>query len=85
MTKCIAQKDLFQPIKSRKIDVAFDGGCVTSDAGVLLLRQADQLIDLTQRVARIIPDKRRQKSVLHAIQTMIQQRVYGLLWIPISH
>ena len=78
MTKCTTKKELFQPVKSRKIDVAFDGGCVTSDAGILLLRQVDQQLDLTRRVARMIPDKRRQKSVMHGIQTMIRQRVYGL-------
>ena len=78
MTQCTTKKKLFQPVKSRKIDLAFDGGCVTSDAGVLLLRQVDKQLDLTRRVAQMIPDKRRQKSVIHRIQTMIQQRVYGL-------
>ena len=50
MTQCTTKKELFQPVKSRKIDVAFDGGCVTSDAGILLLRQVDKLLDLTRRI-----------------------------------
>ncbi|MCD4652988.1 IS1380 family transposase [bacterium] len=78
MTNCIDQKALFQPVKSRKIDISFDGGCITSDAGVLLFRKADKLINLTDRIATLLPDKRRTKSIKHSALEMLRQRVYGL-------
>ena len=78
MTNCKHQKALFQPVKSHKIVMDFEGGCVTSDAGALLLRKADQAINLIQRVAEVIPDSRRSKSIQHSTRDMIRQRVFGI-------
>lgn len=78
MTNCKHQKALFQPVKSREIVLDFEGGCVTSDAGALLLRKADEKINLTNRLSRILPDSRRLKSIRHTNRDMLRQRIYGL-------
>lgn len=43
----------------RVIAASFDGGDLSSDAGVLLLRRADERIGLTRAVARVFADERR--------------------------
>jgi len=41
MTECNQTELKFSALKERKVRVNFHGGEVTSDGGVLLLRQAD--------------------------------------------
>ena len=57
---------------------AFDGGRLTSDSGVLLLREADRLFDVTGRPAACFADYRDPERVEHPLQTLIAQRVLGL-------
>ncbi len=49
----------------------------TTDGGSLLLRKADQKINLTKRVSKIIKDNRNNKKK-HSIISMLRQRIYGL-------
>lgn len=60
------------------VEANFDGGQVCSDGGLLLLRKADQRLELTELAALCIRDKRRPDLVKHTIQKLIQQRVYGI-------
>ena len=78
MTNCKAQRELFQGLKHRKIEVNFKGGNVTSDGGILLIREADKYLRLTQRASEMLDDPRRQKSCKHDTVTLLRQRVYGL-------
>ncbi len=61
-----------------RVEADFSGGNVTSDAGVLLLRQADRYLGLTVSIARLLEDPRRQPSCEHSVLSMPRQRVYGL-------
>lgn len=78
MTNCNYQLELFQGFKNHKIEVNFDGGNVTSDGGVLFLRQADKILNLTPRAAEFLNDPRRQASCIHESLEMLRQRVYGI-------
>ncbi|NIO86101.1 MAG: IS1380 family transposase, partial [Candidatus Aminicenantes bacterium] len=78
MTKCKFQTDLFPRVKSKKIGISFDGGDVTSDAGIFLLRQADKTLKLSHKVSKIIPDPRNPFFITHSQDSMIQQLLYGL-------
>jgi hypothetical protein len=78
MTECSTDRDLFPVCKSREIRVDFHGGNITSDAGGLLLRQADRKAKLTEAVAAVLSDPRRQKSCEHRLLPLLRQRVYGL-------
>ncbi|MBN1552242.1 transposase [bacterium] len=78
MTNCTYQLELFQGYRHRKIEVNFEGGNVTSDGGVLFVREADRILDLTRRAAAMIHDPRRQASCIHEVREMLKQRVYGL-------
>jgi hypothetical protein len=68
----------FASCKRRKVTALFGGGAVSSDGGVLLLRQVDRRLGLTAGVAAALGDSRRQASCLHAGRSLLRQRVYGL-------
>ena len=78
MTECKQIAFDFPTCKSRKIHVDFNGGEVTSDAGVLLLRQADRKLKLTEDLHRRLNDPRRQASCDHRQIEMLRQRIYAL-------
>jgi hypothetical protein len=56
MTKRIRKALEFPRCKGRVVVAAFDGGAVTSDAGVLLLRQADRRLGLMNLETAIAAD-----------------------------
>jgi hypothetical protein len=60
------------------VEANFAGGDITSDGGVLLLRQVDRVLDLSEAVAQALGDGRRQASCWHDAVSMLRQRVYGL-------
>ena len=68
----------FPGVKRRKVQASFTGGEVTSDGGVLVVRQADKKLNLTKAVARALEDGRREKSCTHTLLSLLRQRVYGL-------
>lgn len=81
MTECYQNDQMvfpFPPCQRRRVEASFSGGEVTSNGGVLLLRQADRRLGLLKSVAKALPDERRQKSCAHSVLTMLRQRVFGL-------
>jgi hypothetical protein len=78
MPNCTALADLFPSLGRRKIDVRFDGGDVSSDAGVLLLRQVERKLGLLKAVAQVLPDPRHPFLITHTTEQLLRQRVFGL-------
>ena len=52
-------------VKGRRVRVDFKGGEVTSDAGLLLIREVDRRLGLTEQAARQLVDKRQKGKVRH--------------------
>ncbi|MGZ9104031.1 MAG: IS1380 family transposase [Rhodoplanes sp.] len=77
-TECIPGQLEFEGFDGRRVVAAFDGGAVTSDAGAVLLREADQAIGLIGRVAACFTDHRAADQVIHALPTLIGQRVVAI-------
>ena len=78
MTDCSSLSFDFPACRKRRVEADFSGGHITSNGGVLLLRQADRLIGLTASVARRLIDTRQRGKVAHRFVDMLRQRVYGL-------
>ena len=78
MTECTQSTLDFPVCKRRRVQASFDGGEITSDGGVLLLRQADRVLGLSEAVAQALGDGRRQASCWHDGMSLLRQRVYGL-------
>jgi Transposase DDE domain group 1 len=68
----------FPGFGSRKIQADFSGGDVSSDGGLLLLRQVDRWLGLTKRLGELLPDRRDPDRITHPLETLLQQRLYGL-------
>ena len=62
------------PVAGKPVHVAFDGGRLTSDAGVLLLAEIERKLDLAERLARCIEDPRAPERVRHRLAEMIRFR-----------
>lgn len=72
------QAFFFDDLGPRQVQADFSGGTLSSDGGVLLLRQADTALGLTRRVAECFVDGRQQVYVDHSVQQLVAQRIYGL-------
>lgn len=77
-TDCSYQPLLFQDLHRRKVVVDFSGGTLSSDGGVLLLRQVDTTLGLTMALADCFADHRNQIFVDHSVRELLAQRLYGL-------
>ena len=77
-TQCNRTALRFQRLGRRDVVAAFDGGHVTSDAGLLLLREVANHIDLFPRLARCFQDQRDQRFVEHRLQHLLAQRVLAI-------
>jgi hypothetical protein len=69
----------FPAIGGKEIVAQFNGGRVSSDAGLLLVKQADSVLGLTAGLSRCITDDRQQRKVRQSIEDMVRQRVYGIV------
>ena len=78
MTNCNQQSFAFPVCKRRSVEANFQGGDITSDGGVLLLRQVDRRLGLSAAVAQALDDPRRQASCQHDAVSLIRQRLYAL-------
>jgi len=78
MTDCNRNSILFSNLGRRTVEARFDGGSLTSDAGALLLREADRRLHLTAALDGVIPDPRNQNLITHQQRTLLRQRIYAI-------
>jgi len=82
-TECIAtpaESPLsFGSLARRPIVADFNGGEISSDGGLLLMRQVDQQYGLSEQIAACFTDHRDPSRVEHSIQELVAQRLYGLV------
>ena len=62
-------------LAGKAVRVAFDGGRLTSDAGVLPLADIERRLGTAERLARCVEDPRSQGRVHHTVAEMIRFRV----------
>ena len=78
-THKVDQKEFgFTRVKRREVKADFNGGDVSTDAGLLLLREVDRRLGLTQSAAKLLADARQKGKVKHEAETMLRQRIFGL-------
>jgi len=78
MTQCNSDRLVFKRCFRREVVADFKGGSITSDAGGLLLREADRRLRLTETLAACIEDTRQAAKTKHSVLQMLRQRVYGV-------
>ena len=62
----------------KKVTVAFDGGQISSDGGVLLLAGADRRLGLIDALAGLIPDGRDPHQISHSMADILRERVFAI-------
>lgn len=69
----------FEQPKSPPVVVNFNGGLVTSDAGLTLIAEIDRKLQITSQLAQCFQDYRKQTRIDYSIESLIKQRIYGLV------
>jgi hypothetical protein len=62
----------------KKLSVGFDGGRLSSEAGVLLLRGVERKLGLASRLASCIRDKRDPDLIEHSVEEMLKLRMFAI-------
>lgn len=75
-TPCISPIEV--QFQRRRAVVSADGQQVSSDGGVILLRQVDDRLGLTGRMAALLGDSRDSSRVRHSRLEQLRQRVYQI-------
>jgi len=78
MTQCSTDAIEFKRLGKRFVVADFNGGTITSDAGVLLLDKTEEAIGLLARAAECFVDHRDGDLVEHTVEQLIRQRVFAL-------
>ena len=77
-TECKQATFEFHGLFHRKVKARFDGGKITSDAGVLLLREVEQRTGLVAGLTACFRDHRDPRLIEHTVEELLGQRIYGL-------
>ncbi len=79
MTDCIEPQLHFSFYPHRQLQARFDGGRMTSDAGLLLLRQFDEGHGWSAQLAAALADPRAADSIDHPREELLRQRLYQIV------
>jgi hypothetical protein len=78
MPNCTGQQMLFGRLGRCEIEANFEGGALSSDGGLMLLRQVDRRLGLSKAVAEALHDPRDPDRITHELRDLVAQRLYGL-------
>ena len=77
MPKCTDGTMELGRVGRRVIEANFEGGDISSDGGLLLLRRADERIGLSRAAAAVLSDPRDPTRITHSLRDLLAQRIYG--------
>ena len=69
----------FDFLPSRPVEIEVSSAPLTSDAGLLPVRQLDQRFKITEQFAAALRDSRDPALTRQSFLTMVRQRIYGIL------
>ncbi len=78
-TQCNESQMHFQGHGRRKVEADFDGGRVSSDGGVLLIREVDAQLNIIDEFAQCFTGYRDPELIEHTLEELIRHRVYRAL------
>ena len=73
-----AQQWLFEPNFNRAVKVRASDERITSDSGLLLLREADHRLGLTEWLAEGLDDPRQPDAIRYQMVELLRERLYAL-------
>ena len=78
MSDTTTQSVLFPTLFSKPVHVAFDERAMSSDGGGLLLKAADEKLELIKALTDGLREDRQAGKVKHSIEEALRQRVFGI-------
>lgn len=68
----------FASVSGKQAEAVFDGGAVTSDMGVMVLREVASNSGILSRIEAALTDRRHPSYVEHTMADLIRQRVFQI-------
>ena len=65
-------------VARKKLSLAFDGCRLSSDAGVLLLREVERELGIAERLAACVTDRRDPARIDHTVVEMLKTRMFAI-------
>ena len=66
------------PVGAKAVDLDFDGGRLSSDAGMVLLKDIDDQLGLHARLAAVLSDPRDARRIHFTPEDLLKQRVFQI-------
>lgn len=66
------------PVADKKVELTFSGDRISSDGGLLLLREVENQIRIIDNISNCITDSRDQRYISHSIKEMLTQRIFQI-------
>jgi len=68
----------FPAVARKKVSAAFDGGMLSSDGGVLVLRNVEKQLGLAHRISACLKDRRDPDCIKHTVEEMLRLRMLAI-------
>ena len=68
----------FARVAGKKVEADFDGGSLTQDGGMLLLRTAEAAVGVVKRMVAALRDRRHPSYIDHTYEDLLRQRVFQI-------
>lgn len=78
MTQCIQQTFGFHDLGKRQVVADFQGGNLSADGGVVLLREVDSQTGFINQIASCFTDFRAPHLITHSVPDLLRQRILGI-------
>src|ERR1700691_940456 len=65
-------------VAHKEVSVGFDGGQLSSDAGVLVLRGIEKRLGLAAPLASCMRDRRNPERIVRPLEEMLRLRMFGI-------
>lgn len=66
------------PVEHKKVELTYSGERISSDGGLLLLREVENQIGIIDKISSCITDMRDQRYITHSIKEMLTQRIFQI-------
>src|SRR5262249_18480849 len=77
-TECSQSSFEFHSLNQKRVIAKFDGANITSDAGILLLREVERRTGLIAGLAQCFTDYRDPRWTEHTVEELLGQRLFGM-------
>jgi len=79
MSQDTKQPYFFKEISNKDVHVNFNGGSISSDSGVVMLREFIDELDIIKKIAEMLPDDRHPAYIEHTTEQLLSQRVLQII------